>query len=56
MGSNPKSAGKEPSSFSGRTKKGIDLDISSAFKETAPARWDYSKNKLQEKKGKTLLE
>jgi hypothetical protein len=33
------SPGIDPSSFSGRTKKGIDLDISSAFKETDPARW-----------------
>ena len=41
MGSNPISPGMEPSSFSGRTKKGMDLDISSAFKETDPARWDY---------------
>lgn len=33
------SPGKDPSSLSGRTKKGMDLDISSAFKETDPARW-----------------
>mmetsp|Transcript_35709 Transcript_35709/g.102890 ORF Transcript_35709/g.102890 Transcript_35709/m.102890 type:complete len:114 (-) Transcript_35709:239-580(-) len=38
MGSNPMSPGMEPSNFSGRTKKGIDLDISSAFKATLPAR------------------
>jgi len=31
----------EPSSFSGRTKKGIDFDISSAFNATDPARWDF---------------
>jgi len=28
MGSNPKSAGRDPSSFSGFTRKGIDSDIS----------------------------
>ena len=38
MGSNPISPGKDPSSFSGRTKKGMDLDISSAYKETE-VRW-----------------
>jgi len=37
MGSKPISPAIEPSSFSGRTKKGIDLDISSAFKDTDPA-------------------
>jgi hypothetical protein len=30
----------DPSSFSGLTKKGTALDISSAFKETDPTRWD----------------
>ena len=40
MGSKPISPGMEPSSFSGRTKKGMALDISSAFKATDPARWD----------------
>jgi hypothetical protein len=40
MGSKPMSPAIDPSSFSGRTKKGTDLDISSAFKETDPARWD----------------
>lgn len=34
MGSNPISPAMDPSSFSGRTKKGMDLDISSAFKAT----------------------
>ena len=34
MGSNPMSPGIEPSSLSGLTKKGMDLDISSAFKAT----------------------
>jgi hypothetical protein len=37
----------DPSSFSGRTKKGTDFDISSAFKETDPARWDYCKEEKQ---------
>lgn len=40
MGSNPMSPGMDPSNFSGRTKKGMALDISSAFKATDPARWD----------------
>jgi hypothetical protein len=36
------SAGMEPSNFSGRTKKGMDLDISSAFKETLPDLADFN--------------
>jgi hypothetical protein len=44
IGSNPISPAMDPSSLSGRTKKGIALDISSAFKETA-VRWDCYKRK-----------
>ena len=44
MGSKPMSPGIDPSSLSCRTKKGIDRDISSAFKETDPDRWDCCKD------------
>ena len=36
------SAGMDPSNFSGRTKKGMALDISSAFKDTLPDLADYN--------------
>lgn len=38
MGSNPISPGTDPSSLSGRTKKGMDFENSSAFRETEPVR------------------
>merc|ERR1740129_582371 len=38
IGSNPISPGMVPSSFSGRVRNGIDLDISAEFKVTDPAR------------------
>lgn len=59
MGSNPISPGIDPSNFSGRTKNGIDLDISSAFKATDPALWDCysekSKEMIIEKEGVHIM-
>jgi hypothetical protein len=48
MGSNPISPGMEPSNFSGRTKKGMAFDISSAFKETLPDRADCQTHRQEE--------
>ena len=39
IGSNPISPGIDPSSLSGRTKKGTDFENSSAFSATELVRW-----------------
>ena len=50
MGSKPISPAMEPSNFSGRTKKGMALENSSAFKATDAARWDCERTKNDTKR------